>query len=104
MNYRLLIILSPLMLLLGSCSGVKNLNKAQVELPQSYNAPTWADSASIADMEWWAYYSDPELRSIIEHTLANNKDFLKAAAKVEEVRRLYDMEKVNLTPTVSGIA
>ena len=92
------------MLLLGSCSGVKNLNKAQVELPQSYNAPTWADSASIADMEWWAYYSDPELRSIIEHTLANNKDFLKAAAKVEEVRRLYDMEKVNLTPTVSGIA
>ena len=63
-----------------------------------------ADSTTIADLAWWEFYSDSTLCKIIRHTLDHNRDILKAAATVEEMRHLYGIEKVNLAPTLNGIA
>ena len=103
MNRIIHIFIVSISLMFASCSGVRNLTPAEVDIPQSYVATLWSDSASIADMKWWEYYTDPALHTIIERTLANNKDFLKAAARVEELRELYNAEKMNLTPTVNGL-
>lgn len=88
---------------MAACSGVKNLQTPSLNLPaetvRGYN-----DSLSYADMQWWEYYTDPTLKALIARALENNRDMLKAAAKVEEIRQLYGVEKMNYMPTISGIA
>ncbi|MDE6268979.1 MAG: TolC family protein [Muribaculaceae bacterium] len=98
------IILLTVGLTVASCSGVKNLTGANTAVPERFTAEAWPDTASIADMEWWRYYADSTLCNVIEKTLAHNRNFLKAGARVEELRQLYNMEKVNMLPTLSGIA
>lgn len=100
---RLYFIIISAIFLFSSCSGVKNLTKANVNAPSKYIESAGTDSSSIADMKWWEYYADSTLSDIIRHTLKNNRDFLKAASRVEELRRLYDMEKVNLLPSITGV-
>ncbi|MDE5953357.1 MAG: TolC family protein, partial [Duncaniella sp.] len=70
------------------CSGVKNLTPADSGMPQSYMPGLEADSACVADMAWWDFYTDSTLCNLIRLTLDNNRDLLKAAARVEEARQL----------------
>lgn len=84
---------------LTGCSGVKDLAKPDIDIPAEYSPGTAsnADSLTVADMEWWEFYADEPLRAIISRTLENNRDILRAASRVEELRQLYGIEKVNLT-------
>ncbi len=91
-----------LSILTGACSGVKNLNKPSLDLPAE-TVKGYTDSLSFSDLKWWEYYTDPTLRNLISLALENNRDMLKAAAKVEELRQLYGVEKLNYMPVVSGI-
>ncbi len=86
----------------SSCSGVKNLKKPSLELPEE-TVKGYNDSLSFADLQWWEYYSAPALKSLISRALDNNRDMLKSAAKVEELRQLYGVEKLNYMPEISGI-
>lgn len=89
-------------IMLGSCSGVKNCQKPQLDLPMSL-AGNATDSITLADMEWWSFYSDSTLVGLIREALEHNRDFLAAAAKVEQMRQLYGVQKLNYAPTVSGL-
>ena len=88
---------------LTSCSGVRNLTPADTTMPESYISGFEPDSASVADMTWWEFYADSTLRRLIRLTLDNNRDLLKAAARVEEARHLYGIDKANLYPEISGL-
>lgn len=88
-------------LALVSCSGTRNLTRPDLEMPATFSGAS-LDSMSYADMRWWEFYTDKNLRAIIDRTLENNRDFLKAAARMEELRQLYGVEKVNLAPTISA--
>lgn len=101
MKARLLIYLFAA-IMLGSCSGVKNCQKPQFDLPMSL-AGNATDSITLADMEWWSFYSDSTLVGLIREALEHNRDFLAAAAKVEQMRQLYGVQKLNYAPTVSGL-
>lgn len=97
---KLLLILFALPLL-WNCSGTKNLTRANLgEMPETYVAGAPIDSLSLADLKWWQFYSDSTLVKIMRHALDNNRDLLKCAARVEEMRRLYGVEQLNLLPTV----
>ena len=61
-----------------------------------------SDSLSIADINWWQFFTDEPLREIISRTLENNRDMLAAQARVEEMRLLYGVEKRNLLPEISA--
>ena len=87
---------------LGSCSGIRNLRKPSLELPKEIVAGA-NDSLSYADMAWWEYYTDPTLKSLIGRALERNRDMLAAAARVEELRQLYGVEKLNYVPVITGI-
>lgn len=87
---------------LSSCSGVKNLRKPSLDIPAE-TVKGYNDSLSYSDMYWWEYYTDPKLKSLIAKALDNNRDMLSAVAKVEEMRQLYGIEKLNYMPVVSGI-
>ena len=82
---------------------VKNCRKPQLDLPMSL-AGNATDSITLADMEWWSFYSDSTLVGLIREALEHNRDFLAAAAKVEQMRQLYGVQKLNYAPTVSGLA
>lgn len=86
----------------SSCSGVKNLKKPNIDLPAE-TVKGYNDSLSYSDLQWWEYYTAPTLKTLIARALENNRDMLKAAAKVEEMRQLYGIEKMNYMPAVSGI-
>lgn len=100
---RTSIIILIFSLALASCSGVRNLSKVNLDIPNEFYSEGWTDTVCIADMEWWRYYADSILYGVIDKTLSNNKDFLKATAKVEELKKLYEIEKVNLLPEISGL-
>ncbi|MCH5346401.1 MAG: TolC family protein [Muribaculaceae bacterium] len=89
-------------LLLAGCSGTRNLKRPDLRLPSTIDGVS-VDSLSAADVEWFQFYSDPTLSRIIAKTLENNRDLLKASARVEELRQLYGVNKLNYLPTVTGI-
>ena len=91
-------------LIITGCSGVKNLTKPEVAIPETFSVVTANDSLCIADLEWWEFYSDTTLCRFIRATLDNNRDLMTAASKIEELRQLYGVENANILPTRSGHA
>ncbi|MBR8059173.1 efflux transporter outer membrane subunit [Burkholderia dolosa] len=59
-----------------------------------------ADTALLAD--WRAYFTDPALQAWIDAALANNRDLRVAAARVEEARALYGVQRADLLPSVDA--
>lgn len=101
MKQLILIVLATVVL--GGCSGVKNLQRPQLNVPATYEvAGEGCDSASVADMNWWEFYTDSTLRRIMAITLEHNHDLLKAAARVEEMRELYGVAKSAMLPEIGG--
>lgn len=89
---------------LGSCSAVRHCKAPEIDLPAGIADEAAADSLTIADMEWWRFYGDSTLCRIIERTLANNKDMLAAATRVERLRQLYRVSKAERLPSLSASA
>ncbi len=90
-------------ILLAGCSGVKNLSRPDTAMPEAYPiSMSVCDSASLADVDWWEFYTDSTLQRIMTITLDNNHDLLKAAARVEEMRQLYGVAKANMMPEIGG--
>lgn len=99
---KLLVILF-LLPLLWNCSGTRNLSEANIgDMPQTYVEGAAVDSLSLADLKWWQFYSDSTLVSLMRKALENNRDLLKCASRVEEMRRLYGVQQLNLLPTVGA--
>ena len=90
-------------LALSSCSGVKNLAKPDVEMPTAYS-DNRSDSICQADIDWIEFYTDPLLVTIIKKALEHNKDIKIAASRMEELRLLYGIDKLNYLPSVSAVA
>ncbi len=89
---------------LAACSGVKDLVTPDVDMPQTFMPGIETDSACVADMEWWDFYADSTLCRLIDKTLHNNRDLLKAASRVEEARNLYGIDRLNYLPDITGLA
>lgn len=87
----------------SGCSGTRGLRMADASMPSSFLRTMDPDSSSIADTDWWVFYSDSTLRTIITRTLEHNPDLLAAAARVEELRQLYGVDKLNMAPVLSGL-
>lgn len=92
-----------LIVLIGTvgCSGVKNLTKPNLDIPQNLFGENELDSLTIADLGWWEFYGDEYLREIIERVLSENKRLLMAAERVEQAQYLYKVDKSKLLPELS---
>ncbi len=86
-----------------SCSGVRNLTKPQLDIPQTIGGNT-TDSLTLADIDWWKVYSDSSLVYIISETLDHNRDLAAAGATVDRLRELYGLTAANFFPTISANA
>lgn len=97
--FRFFLLIS--ILSLASCSGVKNLAKPGLEIPKEFAGQSPLDSLTIADLGWWEFYGDENLRTIIEKVLEENKQLHVAAMRVEEAQYLYRVDKTKLLPELS---
>lgn len=86
---------------LTGCSGIKNLTKPDVKIPEALSDSESIDSLTIADLGWWEFYGDKYLKEIIDTVLHKNKNLLIAAGRIEEARNLYKVERANLLPELS---
>ncbi|MCM1490731.1 MAG: TolC family protein [Muribaculum sp.] len=100
MRYKYIYVLLTVCISLVGCSGTKNLVQPRLDMPESFTNLPAVDSLSIADLEWWEFYTDPTLKKILEIALENNRDLLKAAAKIEEMRQLYGVKKADMLPRI----
>lgn len=98
-------IIIPLLsvLTLTSCSGTRNLNRPDINLPPAIVTAS-VDSLGLADMDWWQVYGDSTLTRVIRRVLDNNRDMLIASARIAELGELYGVDKLVYLPTVTGIA
>lgn len=83
----------------SACSAVRECKAPQLELPAAVSAGA-TDSVTVADIEWWKFYGDSALCRIISRTLDNNRNMLAAAARVEQARQAYRINKADRLPTV----
>lgn len=106
MKYTSLLSLIAILLLGASCSGTRNLSRPDVEMPAAFvpadSVAGASDSLTLADIKWWELYSDPTLTRIITAALNNNRDILKAAAKVEQMRAIYGVAKADMLPRIDA--
>lgn len=102
MNFKTLdlTILIAIFVMMAGCGATRNLVQPRLDMPRSFNGLPTVDSLSIADLEWWEFYTDPTLKKILEIALENNRDLLKAAARIEEMRQLYGAKKAELLPQI----
>lgn len=93
-----------ILLICSGCSGVKHLTKPQTVVPDSYTDRIENDATCMAEMDWWNFYSDTTLCRFIGRALENNRDILTAAARVEQMREMFGIDKANLLPAINGSA
>lgn len=92
-----------IILLIGcvNCSGIKNLTKPQIQIPLSLSDDEPLDSLTIADLGWWEFYGDQNLKNIINTVLKENKNLLIAAQRVQQAQDLYKVDKASLLPELA---
>lgn len=95
-----MLILAGVILMFSACSGIKDLKAPQVSYYDDFTKIDYIDSVCVADLEWWKFYSDSTLCSLLERVVVNNRDLLKSEAQIERMRQLYGIAKANMLPDV----
>jgi NodT family efflux transporter outer membrane factor (OMF) lipoprotein len=62
------------------------------------------DSATVADVRWQDFFTDPHLVELIKTALQNNLDLLTAVQRVEMARADFAVRRGALLPSLSGVA
>ena len=84
----------------AGCSAVRECKAPELNQPEHIDEMGHTDTLTVADIKWWEFYGDENLRYIIERTLEHNKRILAAAARVEQVQELYRISKANRLPNL----
>lgn len=71
------------------------------EMPDTYIGNR--DSATVADIRWQDFFTDPHLVELIETALKNNLDLLTAIQRVEMARAAFTIREGALLPSLSGV-
>ncbi len=90
-----LAVLSAVALLLSGCKMGPNYARPEVDLPKSYAV---VQASQPMAEKWWTLFDDPHLNALIDEALANNRDLLAAAERIEKARADVRIVDKNLYP------
>lgn len=93
-----ILILCLLALLLGGCTMIPKYHRPELPVPVALSA-----TPSVTDLDWREFFTDPDLRAVIELALANNRDLKIAALNVEKIRAMYRIQRSNLFPSIAAV-
>ncbi len=99
-NTRPYIILLLLLVLLSACRLGKEYQRPQLELPKQFNANSFSDTSSIADIEWRKFFTNPELQELIVKGINYNHDLLIAIKRIDIAQLRVNQSKALQLPQV----
>ncbi|MFJ1299083.1 efflux transporter outer membrane subunit [Pseudomonadota bacterium AL_CKDN230030165-1A_HGKHYDSX7] len=97
--------LPPLVLALASMSGCNFAPREPaptVALPAFFPDDVGAGGMSAREVGWTQFFGDPQLRLLIGEALVHNRDLAAAAARIEQARAFYRIERANQLPRVDA--
>ncbi|NVK29111.1 MAG: TolC family protein [Flavobacteriia bacterium] len=97
LNYLFLLLLP---LVISQCKMGPDYEAPEMDVPVDWKTVDESftlDSTAIP-REWWTYFDDPILDSLIRLSLANNRSALIAAERVERARNVLGIQKAELLP------
>jgi outer membrane protein, multidrug efflux system len=100
-NKKQYLIVVVLFVILSACSLGKKYERPQLELPAQFNAISYADTSSIADIEWKKFFTDTTLQGLIEKGIRNNHDLLVAIKRIEIAQLQVKQSKSLQLPEVN---
>ncbi len=93
-----------LLLVLGSCVGPKYV-EPETDIAESYKSYMYdtivSNEDTVLNLQWWAFFDDPVLDTLVQHALVYNKDLLIAASRIEQSRAILGMTKADQWPGFS---
>ncbi len=94
----MLLTLLPAVLLAG-CAVGPNYRRPAVDMPEKFRgAPGLPGTNTLAEIPWWDFFKDPELKELVATALTNNYDLRIAFARVEQARALAAQNRALLLP------
>ena len=88
-------------LAVGACTVTPDYQRPETEAPAKYRFED-AAARETANVAWWSQYRDPELARLVGIALAENKNVLIAAARVEEFYGRYGVQRGQSFPQVGA--
>lgn len=85
---------------LTSCRMGKDYQRPEVALPQQFNNVSFADTNSIADIEWKNFFTDATLQSLISKGITYNYDLQAALKRIEVAQAQVKQAKLLNLPEV----
>lgn len=105
MNTSMKPIVVAVSLLLSACSLNPPYNRPEAPIPPQYPTAANTDSeATLQPASWQEYFTDPELRRLIDIALANNRDLRITALRIEEARAQYGIQRADRLPSIDATA
>ncbi len=100
LNYTVLIVLS---ILIYSCAVGPNYHTPEDTTTENFKTRVKDSmfSDSIVNLKWWEIFQDTILNTLVKEALANNKNLLIAASRVEQARENVKFTKADRRPTFS---
>ena len=99
-------------LLMGGCSMIPTYERPAAPVADAF--PSYASTTPLAlgaspnappaaSVAWQDFFSDARLKSLIEQSLANNRDLRVAVLNIEQARAQYQIRRADQLPTVNGV-
>jgi multidrug efflux system outer membrane protein len=100
-NRRSFLIPLLLALIVSSCRMGKEYQRPELELPKQFAGVSFADTSSIADIEWKNFFSDTTLQSLIQRGISYNHDLLIAMKRIDIARQQAKQANMLLLPELN---
>ena len=93
-----------IMLALSACSFIPEYTRPDLPVPNQFPDYGGTGTAQASEIGWREFFTDPRLQELIAQSLEYNRDLRVAAARVEEARALYGIQRADRVPTVTADA
>ena len=100
-KYKIIIYTALLTVLFTACKVGKNYQRPQVDLPKQFNTIAYADTSSIADVEWRKFFADTTLQGLIDRGIKYNYDLQIALKRIDIADQQVKQAKLLLTPELN---
>lgn len=101
-TYKRIAVAASLVSLLSACKVGQNYKRPELGMQQQFDsAVSYADTSSIADIEWKQFFTDPALQGLITKGISYNFDLQAAIKRMEMAAQQVKQAKLIQLPDVN---
>ena len=97
-NWQMTMGIILIILVISSCKVGKEYQRPELELPNQFNAVSFSDTSSIADIEWKKFFTNPDLQNLIDKGIKYNHDLLIAIKRIDIAQQRVKQAKALQLP------